>query len=105
MFYTPSSSNAQNHHKQRKIPSPIPTPPESLKIGEDDAGNSGILFVYRGFGLLEGGFGFSGYFGILSDFYPKCFTHVLQFYYVLHSTTEKVRLKGLKTVEKRIINN
>ena len=105
MFYTPFSSNAPNPHKQRIIPSPIPTPPESLKIGEDDAGNGGILFVYRGFGLLEGGFGFSGYFRIFSDFYPKCFTHVLQFDGVLHSTTEKVRLKGLKTVEELIINN
>jgi hypothetical protein len=105
MFYTTLESNAPNHHKQRKIPSPIPTPPESLKIGEDDAGNSGILFVYRGLWLLEGGFGFSGYFRIFSDFYPKCFTRVLQFYYVLHSTNEKVRQKGLKTVEKLIINN
>jgi hypothetical protein len=34
--------------------------------------------------LLEGGFEISGYFRIFSDFYPKCFTHVLQFYYVLH---------------------
>lgn len=105
MFYTTLASTTQNHHKQRKIPSPIPTPPESLKIGEDDADDGGIFFVYLGFGLLEGGFGISGYFRILSDFYPKCFTHVLQFYYVLHSTNEKVMLKGLKTVEKRIINN
>ena len=89
MFYTILASNAQNPHKQRKIPSPIPTPPESLKIGEDDAGNGDILFVYRGLGLLEGGFWISGYFRIFSDFYPKCFTHVLQFYYVLHSTNEK----------------
>ena len=100
MFYTPFSSNAQNHHKQRKIPSPIPTPPESLKLREDDAGNGGILFVYRGFGLLEGGFGISGYFGIFSDFPPKCFTHVLQFYGCFTPTTEKVRLNGLKTVYK-----
>jgi hypothetical protein len=105
MFYTSFSSNAQNRHKQRKIPSPIPTPPESLRLREDDADEGGILFVYRGFGLLEGSFCISGFSRILSDFYPKCFTHVLQFYYVLHSTTEKVRLKGLKTVEKRIINN
>ena len=84
MFYTPSSSNAQNHHKQRIIPLSTQTPPESLRLGEDDAGNGGILFVYRGFGLLEGGFGFSGYFRIFSDFYPKCFTHVLQFSDVLH---------------------
>ena len=105
MFYTTLASNAQNPHKQRIIPSPIPTPPESLNLREDDADDGGILFVYRGFGLLEGGFWISGYFGIFSDFYPKCFTHVLQFYYVLHSTTEKVRLKGLKTVEKLIINN
>ena len=68
MFYTPFSSNAQTPHKQRKIPSSIPTPPESLKIGEDDAGNSGILFVYRGFGLLEGGFWISGYYRI---FHPN----------------------------------
>ena len=80
MFYTPFSSNAQNHHKQRIIPSPIPTPPESLKIGEDDADEGGILFVYRCLWLLEGGFGISGYFLIFSDFPPKCFTHVLQFY-------------------------
>jgi hypothetical protein len=66
------------------IPSPIPTPPESQRLGEDDADEGGILFVYRGFGLLEGGFGFSGYFRIFSDFYPKCFTHVLQFDGVLH---------------------
>lgn len=105
MFYTTLASNAQTPHKQRKIPSPIPTPPESLRLEEDDAGNSGILFVYRGFALLEGGFGFSGFSRIFSDFYPKCFTHVLQFYHVLHSPTEKVRLKGLKTVEKSIINN
>ena len=93
MFYIPSSSNAQNHHKQRIIPSPIQIPPESLRLEEDDAGNSGILFVYRVLGLLEGGFGISGYFGIFSDFPPKCFTHVLQFYGVLHSANEKVRLK------------
>ena len=105
MFYTPFSSNAQNPHKQRKIPSPIPTPPESLRLEEDDADEGGILFVYRRFWLLEGGFDISGFSRIFSDFYPKCFTHVLQFYYVLHSTTEKVRLKGLKTVEKLIINN
>ena len=105
MFYTPFSSNAQSHHKQRIIPSPIPIPPESLKIGEDDAGNSGILFVYRGLWLLEGSFGISGFSRIFSDFYPKCFTHVLQFDGVLHSTNEKVRQKGLKTVEKLIINN
>ena len=105
MFYTPFSSNAPNPHKQRITPSPIPTPPESLKLREDDAGNSGILFVYRGLWLLEGGFGISGFSRILSDFYPKCFTHVLQFDSVLHSTNEKVRLKGLETVEKLIINN
>jgi hypothetical protein len=105
MFYTPSSSNAQSHHKQRIIPLSTPTPPESLKLREDDADEGGILFVYRGFGLLESGFGFSGYFRIFSDFYPKCFTHVLHFYYVLHSTNEKVRQKGLETVEKIIINN
>ena len=105
MFYTTLASNAPNPHKQRETPSPIPTPPESLRLEEDDAGNSGILFVYRGFGLLEGSFGISGFSRIFSDFYPKCFTHVLQFYYVLHSTNEKVMLKGLKTVEKRIINN
>jgi len=45
---------------------------------EDDARKGGILFVYRGFRLLEGGFGISGYFWIFSDFPPKCFTHVLQ---------------------------
>ena len=89
MFYTPSSSNAQNRHKQRKIPSPIPTPPESLKIGEDDADEGGILFVYRGLWLLEGSFGISGFSRIFSDFYPKCFTHVLQFYYVLHRPMRK----------------
>ena len=89
MFYTPFSSNAQNHHKQRKIPSPIPTPPESLKIGEDDADEGDILFVYRGLWLLEGGFGISGFSRILSDFYHKCFTHVLQFYYVLHRPMRK----------------
>ena len=100
MFYTTLASTAPNPHKQMETPSPIPTPPESLRLEEDDAGNSGILFVYRWFELLEGGFGISGYFRILSDFYPKCFTHVLQFYDVLHSTNVKVRLKGLKTVEK-----
>ena len=89
MFYTTLASTAQNPHKQRKIPSPIPTPPESQRLEEDDAGNSGILFVYRGFGLLEGGFRISGYFGIFSDFYPKCFTHVLQFSDVLHRPMRK----------------
>jgi hypothetical protein len=86
MFYTPSSSNAQNHHKQMIIPSPIPTPPESQRLGEDDADEGGILFVYRGLWLLEGGFGISGFLRIFSDFYPKCFTYVLQFDGVLHST-------------------
>ena len=100
MFYNTLASNAPNHHKQRKIPSLIPTPPESLRLEEDDAGNSGILFVYRVLWLLDGGFVISGYFWIFSDFPPKCFTHVLQFYDVLHSTNVKVRLKGLKTVEK-----
>ena len=79
----------QNHHKQRIIPQ-SPTPPESLKIGEDDADEGDILFVYRGFGLLEGRF---WYFGIFSDFLgflPPNVLHVLQFYYVLHST-QKVR--------------
>jgi hypothetical protein len=47
---------------------------------EDDAGKGSILFVYRGVRLLEGGFVISGYFWIFSDFYNKCFTHVLQFY-------------------------
>jgi hypothetical protein len=56
MFYTSFSLNAQNHHKQRIIPSPIPTPPESLKIGEDDADEGGILFVYRGFVAAGGRF-------------------------------------------------
>ena len=56
MFYTILASNAQNPHKQRKIPSPIPTPPESLKKQEDDASKGGILFVYRGFGLFLGSF-------------------------------------------------
>jgi len=78
MFYTPCLSNPQNHHKQRIIPTSCPIPPESLKMQEDDAGNGDILFVYRGFWLLEGGFGISGYFRIFSDFPPKCFTHVLQ---------------------------
>ncbi len=32
MFYTNLASNTQNRHKQRTIPSPIPTPPESLKL-------------------------------------------------------------------------
>ena len=105
MFYTPSSLNAPNPHKQREIPSPFTIPPESLKMQEDDASKGDILFVYRGFGLLEGSFGISGFSRIFSDFYPKCFTHVLQFYHVLHSTTEKVRLNGLKTVDKRKINN
>ena len=89
MFYTQFLLNAQNPHKQMKIPSPIPTPPESLKIGEDDADEGDILFVYRGLWLLEGGFGISGYFRIFSDFYHKCFTHVLQFYYVLHRPMRK----------------
>lgn len=89
MFYTPFSSNAQNPHKQRKIPSPSSTPPESLKLREDDADEGGILFVYRGFGLLEGGFDISGLSRIFSDFYHKCFTHVLQFYYVLHRPMRK----------------
>ena len=100
MFYTILASNAPNPHKQRIIPSTIPTPPESQRLQEDDAGNGGILFVYRGFRLLEGGFGISGYFWIFTDFPPKCFTHVLQFYDVLHSPNKKVRLKGLKTVDK-----
>lgn len=80
MFYTPFSSNAQNLHKQRIIPTSCTIPPESLKMQEDDASKGGILFVYRGFRLLEGGFGISGYFRIFSDFPHKCFTHVLQFY-------------------------
>ena len=89
MFYTTLASNAPNPHKQRIILSSIPIPPESLRLREDDAGNGGILFVYRGFGLLEGGFGISGFSRIFSDFYPKCFTHVLQFYYVLHRPMRK----------------
>ena len=105
MFYTPSSLNAPNPHKQREIPSPFTIPPESLRLEEDDADEGGILFVYRGLSCWRAVFGISGYFGIFSDFPPKCFTHVLQFYYVLHSTTEKVRQKGLKTVEKLIINS
>jgi len=79
MFYTPSSLNAPNPHKQREIPSPFTIPPESLRLEEDDADEGDILFVYRGFGLLEGSFGISGFSRIFSDFYPKCFTHVLQF--------------------------
>ena len=100
MFYTPCLSNTQNLHKQRIIPTSCTIPPESLKKQEDDAGNGSILFVYRGFRLLEGGFGISGYFRIFSDFLPKCFTHVLQFYRCFTLDTEKVRLKGLETVEK-----
>ena len=100
MFYTILASNAPNPHKQRIIPSTISTPPESLRLQEDDSGNRGILFIYLGFELLEGGLVISGYFRILSDFPPKCFTHVLHFYDVLHSPHKKVRLKGLKTVDK-----
>ena len=80
MFYTLCLSNPQNHHKQRIIPTSCLIPPESLKMKEGDAKKGGILFVYRGFRLLEGGFGISGYFRIFSDISPKCFTHVLQFY-------------------------
>ena len=80
MFYTQCLSNPQSPHNKGIIPPSCTIPPESLKMQEDDAGKDGILFVYRGFRLLEGGFGISGYFRILSDFYPKCFTHVLQFY-------------------------
>jgi hypothetical protein len=60
---------------------------------EDDARYGGILFVYRGFRLLEGGFGISGYFRIFSDFPPKCFTHVLQFYGCFTLDEQKVRLE------------
>ena len=67
-------------HNKGIIPTSCTIPPESLKKQEDDAGKGSILFVYRGFRLLEGGFGISGYFRIFSDFSPKCFTHVLQFY-------------------------
>ena len=56
MFYTPFSSNAQNLHKQRIIPTSCIIPPESLKMQEDDAGNGGILFVYRGLWLFLGSF-------------------------------------------------
>ena len=80
MFYTPCLPNPKNRHKQRIIPTSCIIPPESHGKQEDDAGNGGILFVYRGFRLPEGGFGVSGYFRIFSDFTPKCFTHVLQFY-------------------------
>ena len=79
MFYTPCLPNPKNRHKQRIIPTSCIIPPESLKMQEDDAGNGSILFAYREFRLLEGGFGISGYFRILSDFPPKCFTHVLHF--------------------------
>jgi len=78
MFYTPCLSNTQNLHKQRIIPTFCRIPPESHVKQEDDAVNGSILFVYRGFRLLEGGFGISGYNRIFSDFPPKCFTHVLQ---------------------------
>lgn len=61
MFYTPFSSNAQNPHKQRIIPPSCTIPPESLKMQEDDAGNGGILFVYRGFRLFLGSFAKIGY--------------------------------------------
>ena len=71
MFYTPFSSNAQNRHKQRKTPSSIPTPPESLKIGEDDAGNGDILFVYRGWGCWRAVFGFRDIFGFSRIFTPN----------------------------------
>ena len=80
MFYTPCLSNTQSPHNKGIIPTSCTIPPESHGKQEDDAGNGSILFVYRGVRLLEGGFGISGYFRILSDFYPKCFTHVLQFY-------------------------
>jgi hypothetical protein len=100
MFYTTCLSNPQNLHKQRIIPTSCRIPPESLKMQEDDARKGGILFVYRGFRLLEGGFGISGYFRIFSDFLPKCFTHVLQVFRCFTLDTEKVRLKGLETVEK-----
>jgi hypothetical protein len=80
MFYTPFSLNTQNLHNKGIIPTSCLIPPESLKMQEDDARYGGILFVYRGFRLLEGCFGISGYNRIFSDFPPKCFTHVLQFY-------------------------
>lgn len=78
MFYTSLLSNKKTPHKQRIIPPSCKIPTESLKMQEDDAGKGSILFVYRGFRLLEGGLGISGYFRIFSDFPHKCFTHVLQ---------------------------
>ena len=97
MFYTPFSSNAQNHHKQRKILSPIPTPPESLKLRED--------LCLSGFVAAGGRFWYFGIFTDILGFLPRmfytCFTVLLCF----TPTNEKVRQKGLKTVEKLIINN
>ena len=93
MFYTPCLSNTQNLHKQRIIPTSCTIPPESHGKHEDDAGKGSILFVYRGFRLLEGGFVISGYFRIFSDFFHKCFTHVLQFYGCFTLDEQKVRLE------------
>ena len=71
MFYTPFSSNAQNPHKQMETPSPIPTPPESLRLREDDAGNGGILFVYRGLGCWRAVLGFRDFLGYYRIFTPN----------------------------------
>lgn len=67
---------------------------------EDDARNGDILFVYRGFGLLEGGFGFRDIFGYYRIFTPNVLHMFYKFSDVLHSTAKKVGLKGLKTVDK-----
>ena len=76
MFYTPCLSNTQSPHNKGIIPTSCTIPPESHGKQEDDAGKGSILFVYRGFKLLEGGFGISGYFRI---FHPN----VLHMFYTL----------------------
>jgi len=67
---------------------------------EDDAGKGDILFVYRVLGCWRAVLGFRDIIGYFRIFTPNVLHMFYSFTDVLHSTNEKVMLKGLKTADK-----
>ena len=70
---------------------------ESKRMMQEMAASS--LFI-GGLGCWRAVLEFRDIFGYYRIFYPNVLHMFYKFSDVLHSTTEKVRLKGLKTVDK-----